>query len=282
MAKDKEAPVRIVAARRWSSLTVAGAAVGLVVAGAAGQAAAGGDNAPGPEKLWLAQAEGGEGGEGGEAGALASSGDEAADLLNAFAQIEGHLSTAMALFAAGDSHGEHPHFGHPKAEIYEPIEHKLEEKGLPGFEAELEALAAAAAEGKPAAEVEAAHAAVLARIEAARATLAASPKSQLTAVMLLVRKAAEEYGEGVKDGTVAELHEYQDAWGFVQAAGAAVDRLAASEDAAVKEAAAKARAALDELAPALPGVVPEGKIAGDAGLLSAAAAKIELAAYGLK
>jgi hypothetical protein len=65
----------------------------------------------------------------------------------------------------------------------------------------------------------------------------------------------------------------------VQAARDRASLFAGSTDAAIAGAATATLAALDELAPALPAVVPTGTIGGDPSLFAAAAAKIELAAF---
>ncbi len=276
-------PLRRVAARKWPVLTAAGV-VGLALTGAAGAGAIGaGQPAQPPETLWLADASGGEGGEGGEGGAAvsAASGDELLGLLVEFGEIEGHLIAGQATFAIGDPSAA-LHYGHPKAKIYEAIEHELEEHNVPAFEAELVALEMAIKGGKPAADVEAAHAAAVAGLAKARAALAPSAKTRLLAVSMLLRKAAEEYGDGVKDGAITELDEYQDAWGFLRAAGGEVDQLAQSDEAPVKAAAVAAKAAIDRLAAELPDVTPKGPLTAGSDAFFVAAATIELATYGIK
>lgn len=98
------------------------------------------------------------------------------------------------------------------------------------------------------------------------------------ALVALTRTAAEEYGEGIVDGRVAELHEYQDAWGFLEAAKAELAGFASEEEPEVAEAAAAMRADLAVLEPAFPGLVPEDGIETDASLIHGAAARMEIAA----
>jgi len=171
---------------------------------------------------------------------------------------------------------------HPEDEIYEDLKGHLDEFGAEDFAAELKALADAVEAGKPIEEVEAALADVLHEIEEAREHSGASEAQEAAAILALMRNAAEEYDEGIKDGAVAELHEYQDAWGFLQTARALAEHMAGEDDAAEKAFGEKALAAIDETSAGFPSIAPEGAVDGDAGLILAAAAKVELAAYKLK
>ncbi|MCU9848450.1 hypothetical protein OEZ60_10555 [Defluviimonas sp. WL0024] len=120
------------------------------------------------------------------------------------------------------------------------------------------------------------------KVEEARGAAHAGTAGEAQALLTLVRTAAEQYHEGVAGGAVTELHEYQDAWGFAQVGRAMADHMAAESDDSEKAFGKKALAALDEIAAALLGVSPKGQSLGDAGMVLAAAAKIELAAYRLK
>ena len=229
--------------------------------------------------LWQAQAEGGEGGEAGDT----ASGDATVDFLAGLLQIEGHLASGFALWQSNEKENGLAHMGHPKAEVYEAIKGMLTDFGPPQFEAQLEQLVEAAANGAPDEALNAMYANILAQIGVAReAAVAADPKDDFTAIVHLIRKAGDEWAEGVKDGTLVELHEYQDAWGFVQAARDRAMVLSTSADPAIKAAAEATLAALGELSSALPAVLPTGPVDGDAGYFAAAAAKIELAAFKVK
>ena len=229
--------------------------------------------------LWLAQTEGGEAGESGSV----ASGDDTVDFLAGLLQIEGHLNTGFALWAEGDVLNGQAHLGHPMAEVYQGIEHEMDVLGQPQFDDTLAELVDAAADGKDQAGLDAIRAVVLADIDAARtAAVAKDPRDDFTALVHLIRKAGDEWSKGVVNGAVGALHEYQDAWGFVQAARDRALLLTASPDPAVTAAATATLVALDELAPALPAVTPTGPIGGDAALFAAAAAKIELAAFKVK
>ncbi|WP_347312443.1 hypothetical protein [Defluviimonas sp. SAOS-178_SWC] len=269
---------RRVSPHGWTTMTLAGAAIGMAVAG---QATAGGVTG-GPEKLWLAQAtEGGEAGEAGESG-TAATGDEVVDFLMDLGLIEGHLRAGVALYRAGLADQAATHMKHPQDEIYDELSYHLADFGAEGFAEELTALAEAVEGGKPAEAVEAALADVLKEIEEARDHAKASEAAEAQAMVAILRHAADEYGEGVKDGKIAELHEYQDAWGFVEVVRAQAAHMAGEDDAAEKAFGETAVAALDEARVALPDVSPEGKTLGDPSALFAAIATIELAAYKLK
>ncbi|MGB5838007.1 MAG: hypothetical protein WBH14_13250 [Albidovulum sp.] len=272
---------RKVQPRRWSTLTVASAALGLAVASAANADGPQSFVPNGPEKLWLAQSEGGEGGEGGEAG-QGESADAAIELLIDLGLIEGHLRAGVALYHAGLSDQAITHMKHPQSEIYTELEAHLDQFGASGFADELTALAEAVEGGAPVGDAETAFAAVMDKIQQARGRAHAGAAGEAASVLGLVRIAAEEYHIGIIDGAIANLHEYQDAWGFVQTARVVAKHMAGEDDAAEKKFGEKALAALDELVPALSGVSPDAPVPGDAGMLLAAAAKIELAAYALR
>ncbi|MCB2116723.1 MAG: hypothetical protein KDE00_10605 [Rhodobacteraceae bacterium] len=275
MTQDK-APRRVTPIG-WTALGLAGAAMSAAVAAEAGSPA------PFPaapaEKIWLAQST--EGGEGGESGHVAD-GDETVELLADLGLIEGHLRAGTALYRAGLADQAATHMKHPQDEIYEELGGHLEEVGAKGFAEELTSLAGAVAEKAPVETVEAALANVLTAIAAAREAAGATESAEARAMVAILRTAADEYGIGVKDGAIAELHEYQDAWGFVETVRTQAEHMAGEEDAAEKAFGSAALAALDEAAEALPGVDPAGKTLGDPAALLAAVAKVELAAYKLR
>lgn len=277
-------PCRPVEPRLWRNLALASATVtlGAVPAVADGPAHALNNAHDMGAMLWLAQSEGGEGGEAGEAGSVAS-GDETVDFLAGLLQIEGHLNTGFTLWAANETMDGQAHMGHPLAEVYDSIAHELDELGQPQFADKLAAMVEMAAAGGDQASLEAIRTEVLAAIGTARdAAVIGDRRDDFTAIVHLIRKAGDEWSEGVVDGAIGELHEYQDAWGFVQAARDRASQLAGSADPAIATAATETLAALDTLAPALPAVIPPAAIGGDPSLFAAAAARIELAAFKVK
>jgi hypothetical protein len=272
-------PPRKIQPRLWRQLALASATVSLAAMPALGDAR--------PRALetarqmgatlWLA-----DGGEAGEAG-VAATGDDTVDLLNGLMQIEGHLASGLALWASGDHNNGQAHMGHPHAEVYDGLAPTLQQMGVPPFISALDGLLDAAASGADQASLDALYAEIHAQISAIRQTAVThDPRDDFTAIVAVIAKAGVEWSNAVSDGQIHDLHEYQDAWGFVQAVEARLSDLAQSPDAAIQSAAQLALAALAELAPALPGVTPGATIQGDPSLFAAAAAKIELAAFKVK
>jgi hypothetical protein len=167
---------------------------------------------------------------------------------------------------------------HPGDELYATLRPALAARKAPDLGPDLERLANAVEGGAAKTEVEAAYAGVSERLAAAEAAAQGSqdPEIVLAAVQALVKTAAEEYAEGVEGGRVVNPHEYQDAFGFVQTAEAAVARLkqAGKGD---PEILAKIERELGAVEPAWPALVPPEQIATDASLLYGAAARIEIA-----
>ena len=146
---------------------------------------------------------------------------------------------------------------------------------------ELAELATAVEGGAETSQAEAAFEALIARIGDARAAVT-DPRARFEAVEAALRIAAEEYEVGIApDGSITELHEYQDALGFTQAALAETEALAASDDAEVAAAGAQARDAVEAAMAAFDGFAPEALPGVDVALLHGAAARVELAALGL-
>lgn len=215
---------------------------------------------------------GGDGGAGGEGGAAAGAGGNV-PLLTALGLVEGHLLSGSALYRAGVSDMALVHKQHPSKEIYADLAPMLDAVGAPGFAPELEAAANAVMGGQDAGTVAAAEAAALAAIDRAREAAGATPAEIAQSVEALVRTAADEYVIGIVDGQVAELAEYQDAWGFMQVAKAQTEALAT----VAPEVAARMAEALAPTDALFPAIVPEGRIAADPRELQGAAARIELA-----
>lgn len=225
--------------------------------------------------------EGGEGGEGGERGERArKAGQSKIAWLTGLGLVEGHLLVAMELLRAGALDAAKTHVKHPSDEIYASLKPGFRRYRAEGFAAELEKLAKAANAADTAA-AENAYREVTKKIERARGKAPASTKELLLVTARLVETAGEEYRESIKDGRVADAHEYQDAFGFTRVAGNLLERAQAksiSERSAV-ESARKAIADLNRLWPSLPG---DGATAGDPARLHAAGSQIELGASGLR
>ena len=186
----------------------------------------------------------------------------------------------MELLRAGKLDAAKTHLKHPSDEIYASLKPGFRRYKAEGFAAELDKLAKAASSGDKAA-AESAYGDVTKKIEAARRKAPVGTKAELQVAAKLLQTAGEEYREAIKDGRVADPHEYQDAFGFTRVSARLLERLqpkAAAERSAV-ESARKTVAELKGLWPSLPG---DGAKAGDPGQIQAAASRIELSASGLR
>lgn len=276
MAEDTDKPRRVVTVRR--NLTLG--AMAAAMAGSAVHAAAVTPmtaDTPG----WHQKAAGkGEGeGEGeGEGGAAAM--DPDVRFLRDLSFIEGHLRAGLALYRAGDLTAAKTHMGHPIKEKYDAVAERVQAEGRGELKTRIIALADAAEAGKDAAEVAAQFDLVKVMIDEMRG--ASAPKKQIMGLIALTRIAGDEYTVATEGGSISNLHEYQDSWGFMQVVADEVDALTASDDTAVAGVADKLKgyvAATDEVFGDLQG---QGDFTLDSGVLYGAAARMELAAARLK
>jgi len=222
------------------------------------------------------EGEGGEG-EGGEAASADLAEDDVAYLTH-LGLVRGHLLVGVALYKDGAREMAVTHMKHPGDELYADLEPAFAARGSDGFAGQLERLATLVESGAPVAEVVEAHEALEAAIASAEASAGEPSLSERLSVAIgLVKVAAEEYAIGVKDSELANAHEYQDAYGFVQIAGRMLDRIE-DGDAAAKDALAEMKEQLATLSPAWPSLVPPDRLESDASLLYGAAARMELAA----
>jgi hypothetical protein len=224
-------------------------------------------------------AQSGEGGEGGEGGAAAAGGD--AGFLALLGYVEGHMRVGTALYSMGEVEHAKTHMKHPADEIYTELKPLLDQRGLAGFASELEAVSAAVEAGKPADEVMTLVETLFTAIHAQRPSQLTGPLAAET-VKQMVRTAAEEYAIGVKEGKIDNVHEYQDAWGFVQTAQQLIASLPQAEQDSHRDALGNITAELNALDPLWPDIAGKAPVTGSADTLFAAAAKIELAALSMK
>lgn len=228
-------------------------------------------------RLWLAQAEGGEGGEGGEAGAVAGAPADLAFLARLHI-VEGHLRGAVALYHDGFADEALGVAYHPEAEMMDEVRADLAARGLADFSADLAAVGAAIESAGPVEAVDAAMAQLAAAIAQAAAPDAAEKRLRAEALVLLLRAAASDYATAVATPEAIDLVPFAEAHGFVMTARDRAAELAAEADPAVAVAGQKMLTALAE-AEALFAGTPT---AGDPAILLAVAARIELAASGVK
>lgn len=270
--------IRTIQPRSWTTLALTSTTIALTAS--IGHAGAEVSPATPAQTVWLAQAEGGEGGESGHVMDLGVETDDAG-YLAAIGLIEGHLTSGLTLYRIGENDLAITHMKHPKDEIYTSLAPMIESRGVAGFEPQLSALATAVEAGAPIAEVETLFEELLIATAIA-ADIDASDRAKFDALVTLSRTAANEYAVGVVDGKVADLHEYQDAWGFLQI----VTQRAAILADDPKEAVAKAaNAVLDAVAgteAAFGGITATESMTAGPDALFGAAARIELATLSVK
>jgi hypothetical protein len=154
----------------------------------------------GDSQGYILLAAAGEGGEGGEGGANLA---PEVSLMRDLGFMTGHLRAGLALCEAGDFKAAKTHMGHPIKEKYGAVAKPLQERGFGDLKARLMALSAAVENEAGVDQV---------RNESPRA-----PADQLMGLAELTRVAADEYQLAINsDGSVKNLHEYQDSWGFLR------------------------------------------------------------------
>jgi hypothetical protein len=223
------------------------------------------------------------GGEGEGEGAAA--GDDAPPkvaLLRDIGFMTGHMRAGMALYEEGDVEAAKTHMGHPIEEKYDAVADDLEALGHGDLREDILALSAATEAGAPPEEVRALFDAVIAKADAARDAAEATAAEQLLALALLGKIAAEEYAVALEGGSVSNLHEYQDSWGFLRTIEPEAGALAESSDPAVAEAAQEILAQVEGLGSSYGDLQGEGIQSTDPSVLHGAAARMELAALGVE
>jgi len=218
--------------------------------------------------------QGGEqGGEGGERGVAATAPPDEAFLLRLLL-MKGHLRVGRELVQQNRWNDAMPHFLHPTEEIYKELAPALAERKIAPFDKNLEALAALVKAKQRPQEVAKAYDALLAKLDAAAASIAAEtrqkPAFTLAVVESLLEVAASEYKGALEKGRIANPVEYQDSRGFVWTADDLVRGLAPTlkaKDAAAYAAVESGFAALKRAWPAaVPGkgpAVPEAQVSAD-------------------
>lgn len=176
--------------------------------------------------------------------------------------LRGHVRAGNRLYRLKLPEQAVAHMKHPQDELYAGLLPAMEARGAPGFADALQQMADAVAAGKPAKEVGGLHRALTKAVTQAARTGApkATALDYLHVAARLTRIAADEYAAGVRDGEMAELHEYQDAWGATRIAINLVTE--ARADAKVGPLATRMQAWLDSVnrawpqGPAKPDTIP--------------------------
>lgn len=195
--------------------------------------------------------------------------------------IEGHLQAGVWLYEAGEAQMALSHMKHPQSELYADMVPVFDTFSTKGFAGELTALANAVKAGDPKDSVVAKLGKVDAEVTRAMGAAAPAVKDVLLAVVLVLRIAGEEFDAGIaSDGAVENLHEYQDAYGFINASLkrlADLDGKTADENAAIAKAREQTAIALTAAPTPLPGETVKTKSA----TIYGAASRIEISALGL-
>ena len=235
--------------------------------------------------------ESGESGEGGEGGVLSSAEPTQIYVANLLA-MKGHLLTARELYDAGDLASAEPHFGHPRAEHLSLVEENAGEAGSDELGERLEHLEEAVLAGGEAgeggeggaveAEWEEAVAVINDDIDDAIDSSDAPLAALVADVHLVLRQAAHEYEEAIKDGVFAEPVEYQDGRGFYRAAREEIESRADAFRAHNADKYAELVAALDAAGRAWPSAIPPASPPLTIEELNAAIANFEIAALAFR
>jgi len=272
---------REVKARRW----VMAGAVATAVAGASGPADASGLKgalspdwpADGYAGLIVAASEGGEGeGEGEGEGARAAPPE--IQLLTDIGFMQGHAYAGLKLYEMGKTELGVEHIGHPIEEKYDAVAAPVEKMGFDGLKAQLVEMSSAAEARKPADELAARYEKVSATLEDIRARIEGGAVTELKALALLTRIAADEYAAAFTGGQLTDEKEYQDSWGFLQIVKQEAAQLAQSDDPKVAAAAGDILKHAKNAEAVYSDVTGAGISSPDASQIYGAAARMQLAA----
>ena len=259
----------------FTSLSTVALSSALVLSACGGEGE-GGEGAGGKDG---AHAVGGESESGESEGGVIK--EEKSDFVAQLILIRGHLRAGTTLYEAGELEMAARHMKHPQDELYADLLSLFDKFGAEGFEDELNALSSAVEAGEPSDIVATRFGEV--RIAVGDAIKAAdlSTKELLLSFSKVLHIAGEEFDIGVTaDGEISNLHEYQDAFGFMLSV---VEILTGMEVDTPEELAAVA-AIREQAMLALsvaPSPLPEAPIVTKSTTIFGAAARIEIVALGL-
>ena len=131
--------------------------------------------------------------------------------------IRGHLWVAERLSMTGYIDHAAMHAKHPEDEIYSELVEVFEAKGLPGFASELSAFSNSVVSGNKKA-IEQDYLTLVDAIKRSQGSRVLTMGELLELINRLLSQAAREYAVGIIDGQVDNVHEYQDARGFIEIA----------------------------------------------------------------
>lgn len=276
----------------WTQLGLGTALAGGLLAACGGEAGgeAGASGAAGGESAAIAgEGEGGAGGEaaggeaaGGEGEGGVATADAARDPVAygiALAVAEAHVVAARDAYAAGKKEAAGEMFAHPVSEVLLDMDPAFTQLGVADMKPLFSAASDAALAGKPVADVNKAHDAIITALRAAAAKAPkteASPAKVATSVTAdMIERASAMYRQ--LPGNDA-YEPYLDGYGFAQVASSA---FGANSDAILAEnpaAHARITEALAVLKQAYPRAVRPATLPAQPAALSGASAKVMLAA----
>lgn len=170
--------------------------------------------------------------------------------------MQGHLDACRTLFDAGIRNQAFAHCVHPLDELYDDLALQLDDRGLPGFGAELRAVVEVLRANDSPAEFAAAAGRATAAIDAALVGVDESarnaPDFVVAVVTGLLRAAERDYQASLADGQVANVIEYQDSRAFLGRARRLVEAGRASLEAKDATAFAELQKQIDDLGRLLP------------------------------
>jgi hypothetical protein len=148
------------------------------------------------------------------------------DLFEKLGLMEGHLMIGKALLDADMHDDAMPHFGHPVRELYDYLKPVFAVRKSPKFERELSELEQRAKDSPKDAATTAAYNDVIAKVNGLRRTipdeLFKSRSFMIRAIALMMQDAADDLGESIDRGRIANTVEYHDAMGFARYADAVI------------------------------------------------------------
>ena len=272
----------------WSQLGLGTALAGGLLAACSGGEAGGESGGEGAQTAPAAAASAGEGeGEGGsgEGEQAAAGGVAVADAAKdpvaygiALAVAEAHVVAARDAYAAGNKQAAAEMFAHPVSEVLLDMDPVFTTLGVADFKPLFTAAADAALAGKSTAEVNKAHDKIIAALRAAatKAPAGASPAKVSAGVIAdMIERASAMYRKLAKD---ANYEPYLDGYGFARVAASTFSSSGAGIKAENPGAHARISEALGLLSKAYPGAPRPATLPVEAGALSAASAKVMLAA----
>ncbi|MDG1068688.1 MAG: hypothetical protein P8P40_10010, partial [Sulfitobacter sp.] len=201
-------------------------------------------------------------------------------LLRDLGRIEGYLMTALQLYEQGDIAAAQNHFAQAVSEEFDTATGLLAEKGQATALDQLISLADAATAQQPLEALRLATAELQTALEAIRSD--SSAFQQTTALVALMRFAAERYSIATAKNTVTNLYEYQASWGFLNVIKTQATTMTQSDNSSVAKAGTKVLGYLAATAPAFGDMMGQGITDMRASLIYGAAARIELASIGLQ